>query len=127
MAWHTGVGKREYRKDASAAKRADETRNAIADASDGDVIADFIRRGMGAQDAVNKIISAAAKEKKATAHKAFGLEFFYRSFFAKKVVSFKQWYQTERAREQALERASKEMIGTTTPCLRYERIERVKR
>lgn len=100
MAWRLDYS-RKHSKEAASALRSGTRQRAIQDATDPET-----------------------PPKKKSKPKHFGLELFYRSLFKQKFVSTRQWYETERDRDQAQAKFSAELfLGAP----RFEKIERVAR
>lgn len=106
MAWTTDEGKHQHRKLASSSTRSAERRAAISAAND-----------------------PPTNIKKTSRPKNYGLKFSYKSMFKRgKLMSYVQWYETERDRAQAEKVAKEQRIGghgDRPGRLRYESIERV--
>lgn len=102
MAWQTGVGKHQHRKEASAAKRSEERRAAIEAASD-----EVVRRRRG-----HRV-------------KPFGLKMHYRSILiGRRLAVLTEWYETEKDRDKAEAAARKRLVAGKP---RFELIEQVER
>jgi hypothetical protein len=102
MAWHTGQGNREYRKDASAAKRPALNMTAI-------------------QDHLNE---QAKPAKKRGVLKPYGLTMYWHSVISGRETWFTCWYATEADRDKGHAKHSADMLCGKP---RYTRIVMVER
>lgn len=103
MAWQTGTGKHQFRKEASAAKRPQLKLAAMADQQNDET----------------------KPKKKKRAQPGFGLKFWWHSVYSKREIAQVSWYRTEAAREAALVNAQKQKQFSGKP--KFTRIEKVER
>lgn len=101
MAWRLSTGTHSERKIAASALRSGTRQHALDDAAD-----------------------LETPSKKRSRPKKFGVELYYHSIFGGRTISYKQWYETERDRDQAVDAAEKqELCGEK----RYSLVTKVSR
>lgn len=103
MAWQGDVGKHQYRKQASAAMRSNERRDAMMDAADPDTPPKKARKGQ----------------------KPYGLKLFWHSIISGRETWHIAWYETEEDRAKGRAHAEKELTHKRTQRFtRFEELER---